>query len=69
MTLTATATGLTEDHFNHFSAGDPRQAMIHIISIPGTGDSAKVTTPVPEPASFAALGLGALALLRKRRKK
>jgi hypothetical protein len=68
MTMTATATGLTEDHFNNFSAGTPRQAMIHIISIPTDGSSAKVTTPVPEPASFAALGLGALALLRRRRK-
>jgi hypothetical protein len=33
-------------------------------------DLARVTVaPVPEPASMAALGLGALALIRKRRKK
>jgi hypothetical protein len=69
MTMTATATGLTEGHFANLSAGVPRQAMIHIISIPPDGEgSAKVTTPVPEPASVAALGLGALALLRRRRK-
>jgi hypothetical protein len=66
--MTATAPGLTESHFNMLSAGTPRQAMIHIISIPPDGNSAKVTTPVPEPATFSALGLGALALLRRRRK-
>ncbi|MEX2244964.1 MAG: PEP-CTERM sorting domain-containing protein [Fimbriimonadaceae bacterium] len=66
--MTATGTGLTEDSFTPMSAGDiPRQAMIHLISIPPNEDSAKVTT-VPEPATFAALGLGALALLRRRKK-
>jgi hypothetical protein len=67
--MTATATGLTEDHFIPLSAGDvPRQAMIHLISIPPFEDSAKVTTPVPEPASMIALGIGAVALLRRRKK-
>ena len=65
--MTATGTGLTEDSFTPMSAGTPRQAMIHLISIPPNEDSAKVTT-VPEPATFAALGLGALALLRRRKK-
>jgi hypothetical protein len=66
--MTATGTGLTEDSFTPLSGGDiPRQAMIHLISIPPNEDSAKVTT-VPEPATFAALGLGALALLRRRKK-
>ncbi len=69
VSMTATGTGLTESNFLPMSAGTPRQAMVHLISIPPDGDSAKVTTPVPEPASIAALGLGALALLRKRRKK
>ena len=36
----------------------------------GIATFAKITiSPVPEPASFAALGLGALALLRRRRAK
>jgi hypothetical protein len=65
--MTATGTGLTENSFTPMSAGTPRQAMIHLISIPPNEDSAKVTT-VPEPATFAALGLGALALLRRRKK-
>ena len=67
--MTATGTGLTESSFSSLSAGNvPRQAMVHLINIPPNGLSAKVTTPVPEPASLAALGLGALALLRRRKK-
>jgi hypothetical protein len=66
VTMTATGTGLTENHFAMLSAGTPREAMIHLISIPPNEDSAKVTTP--EPATFAALGLGALALLRRKRR-
>lgn len=66
VSMTATGTGLTENHFAMLSAGTPREAMIHLISIPPNEDSAKVTTP--EPATFAALGLGALALLRRRRR-
>ncbi len=67
--MTATGVGLTENNFLPLSAGNaPRQAMVHLISIPPNGNSAKVTT-VPEPASIAALGLGTLALLRRRRKK
>ncbi len=68
MTMTATATGLTENNFLALSTGTPRQAMVHLISIPPNGDSAKVTTPVPEPATMAALGLGVVALLRRRKK-
>ena len=69
--MTATASGLTENNFAQLSAGVQREAMIHLISIPPNSLSAKVTTgepPVPEPASIAALGLGAAALLRRRRK-
>lgn len=68
MTMTATATGLTENNFLALSSGVPRQAMVHLISIPPDGNSAKVTTPVPEPATMSALGLGVVALLRRRKK-
>ena len=34
----------------------------------GTFDTTPVAAPVPEPSAFAALGLGALALVRRRRK-
>ena len=70
--MTATGTGLTEDSFNNLSVGDEPNylALMHINSI-GFGEdrpSAKVAPPVPEPTTFAALGLGALAFFRRRRK-
>jgi len=67
--MTATGTGLTESSFNTVSGGVAREGMIHLINIPPDGLSAKVSTGVPEPATFAALGLGALALVRRRRRK
>ena len=65
--MTATGTGLTENSFNAFSGDIPYLVMIHLISIPPDGDSGKVVA-VPEPASFIALGLGAAALLRRRKR-
>ena len=65
--MTATGTGLTENSFNAFSEGVPYLGMIHFISIPPDQDSGKVVA-VPEPASLFALGLGAVALLRRRKK-
>ncbi len=66
MSFFITGTGLTESSFLAMSDGTPRQAMIHLQGIPG-GQSGKLT-PVPEPASLAALGIGAAALLRRRKK-
>jgi hypothetical protein len=42
--------------------------MIHIQGIPGDGEGSSKIGTVPEPASMAVLGLGALALARRRRK-
>lgn len=67
MSFFITGTGLTESSFLAMSNGTPRQAMIHLQGIPG-GQSGKLT-PVPEPASLAALGIGAVALLRRRARK
>lgn len=68
--MTATGSGLTEDSFNALSnsGGDEYLGLVHLISIPPNGDSAKVT-PVPEPASMIALGLGAVALVRRKKRK
>ncbi len=69
--MTATGSGLTENSFDALSAGNQQwQGMIHFISIPPEGDSAKVVTgndPVPEPATLMALGLGLAALIKRRR--
>lgn len=67
-TWTATGTGLSEDDFLGFSTGNAQwRGLVHIQSIPPTGDSTWAA-PVPEPASMAALGLGVVALLRRRKK-
>lgn len=63
--------GLTEESFNVLSGGNSqRLAMIHLLSVDDNQNSAKVQPgePVPEPASLIALGLGGLALLRRRKK-
>lgn len=64
-------TGLLESHFNALTPstnGNPPQllAMAHIISTPN-GESVKLGA-VPEPATMAGLAVGALALVRRRRK-
>ena len=65
--MTAFGIGLTENSFDALSVGTAQyQGMVHLISIPPNGDSAKV---VPEPASIVALSLGALALVRRRKRK
>jgi hypothetical protein len=66
-------TGLDESFFNTFATPhgenpDNILALLHIQGIPGDGEGSSKVTPVPEPASMAGLALGALALLRKRRK-
>lgn len=70
VTWTMTGTGLDSLDFwtlsTNQSMNGPYYGMAHIQSIPG-GDSGKVAA-VPEPASLAALGLGAVALLRRCRK-
>ncbi|HXH61304.1 MAG TPA: PEP-CTERM sorting domain-containing protein [Fimbriimonadaceae bacterium] len=71
VTWSATGDGLTEDNFiGQLSKGNASyESMVQLQAIPPNGGSAKVTPgdPVPEPASLFALGLGATALLRRRR--
>ena len=64
-----TGTGVNENAFNQFSGGNTQVlAMAHIQGIEG-GLSGKVGAGiVPEPATIGALAVGALALIRRRKK-
>ena len=72
VTWSVTGAGLSEDDFDAQSVGDKHwYGLIHIQAIPGCeDDSAKVKAgePVPEPATWLALGLGATAFLRRRKR-
>jgi hypothetical protein len=66
-----TGTGLSSASFLALSSKDgapDTYGMIHIQGIPGEGEGSSKIGTVPEPASMAVLGLGAAALLRRRRK-
>lgn len=67
--FTITLAGLTAESFNFPSTMDGGEGEYsvagHLLSVGVGEDSAWIT--VPEPATIALLGLGALALLRKRR--
>lgn len=63
--------GLSSASFLALSSKDgspDTYGMIHIQGIPGEGEGSSKIGTVPEPASMAVLGLGAAALLRRRRK-
>lgn len=64
--FTLTGTGLDVTDFLS-STGDVR-AMLHVLSLPNGGSVKLGGEAVPEPASMAALGLGALGLLKRRKK-
>lgn len=51
------------------SADDFTTGMLHINGLADGGSSKVGPGPVPEPASMAALGMGALGLLARRRRK
>ena len=54
---------------NNSDVNDFTTALLHINNTPGPEGSGKVAPgPVPEPASMAALGIGALGLLGRRRR-
>lgn len=67
---TATAAGLTESHFDALSSGgnEQYQGLVHIQALAPGGEESAWIAPVPEPATMTALGLGLIALLRRRRK-
>lgn len=70
-TWTLHQTGLTENSFLAFSTpsgqNPPAEALLHLQGLANIGSTKAVPTTAPEPASLAALGLGAIALLRKKR--
>ena len=54
---------------SNVSEGDFTTGLLHINNTPGPEGSGKVAPgPVPEPASMAALGIGALGLISRRRR-
>lgn len=71
VSFTLSGSGLDELDFDVFSVpsgdGEPVKGLVHIQGI--EGEFSSKVAPVPEPASMAALGLGALALIRRRRNK
>jgi hypothetical protein len=64
-----TGTGINENAFDQFSGGNTQVlAMAHIQGIEGELSGKVGAGIVPEPASMGALAIGALALLRRRKK-
>lgn len=68
--------GSTEDFFfqssapGNFDGNDPVGGYFHVDLLSGSGFGWAITTatPVPEPAPFAALGVGAMGMLRRRKR-
>lgn len=68
VTWTVSGAGLTENSFLSLAANDGLYGRLHIQGIDDEYSQWVTANPVPEPASIAALGIGALGLLRRRKK-